>query len=598
MAGRPPRNDGKFRVSIHNNNGYRYASSQPYVLNPETGRREYRRVHWGVVDENLRFFPGMAFIYASREEREKLEFPPEWDLSEIHKLSDLRGPGRPAYDGDDMNRLYGDVWLLEQVAKATGIRQDLEKVFEGNKEMVDDILTLAIFPYLTQYTYNRVARWQRIAKSPSNRELTPADITRLTQKITEHHRMGLLRLRSARLAKDEVCAVDSTSRSAYGQSLADIRWGKNKDSLPLAQTVEVVVYTLSSHMPVYYRTFPGNIPDSRSLQTILADLQQAGFDDIILVTDRGYESLRNLESYIAKGQAMIMCTKVQQKHVMEKILAFGEFNPRPDGMEIDRDTRLYHKQYDITHDVEGNGGSTRKSDRLRLNIYFDSLRRSEELVTLEIEMLTQREALDEMIDAKTVLDDDTTLKKAYCYYEISYDPATRVIRSYKENEKKITKAKRLSGFFAIMTHKLDISAMETFSTYRLRDEQEKYFQQMKTQMVCDRQRNWSEEGKTGRLFILFVGLILSSYIRHVWKTTALKDQFSSSLEVLDEMRPIRCIEHTRKAKYITPFVGAQVDICKAFEFAIPPECAPDYISKHKLPKQRGRPKRKTTERDL
>ena len=598
MAGRPPRNDGKIRVSIHNNSGYRYASTQPCVLDQETGKKIYRRIHWGIVDENLKFIPGTTFIYARQEERDQLEFPPEWDLSEIRKLSNQRGPGRPAYDGDDVNRLYGDIWLLEQAAKATGIRQDLEKVFEGNKEMVDDILTLAIFPYLTQYTYNRVARWQRIAKAPSKRELTPADITRLTQKITEHHRLGLLKLRSQRLGKDEVCAVDSTSRSAYGRSLADIRWGKNKDSLPLAQTVEVVVYTLSSHLPVYYRTFPGNIPDSRSLQTILTDLQQAGFDDIILVTDRGYENLRNLESYIAKGQAMVTCTKVQQKQVSEKILAFGEFNSRPDGMEIDRDTRLYYRQYDLVHDVEGTGGSTKKSDRLRLNLYFDAMRRSEELVNLEIEQMSQKEALDEMIAAKAVLDDDVTLKRAYCYYEISYDPATRIILSYKENEKKIAKAKRVSGFFAIMTHKLELSAMETFRTYRLRDEQEKYFQQMKSQMVCDKQRNWSEEGKTGRLFILFIGLILSSYIRHIWKTTGLKDRFSSSLEVLDEMRSIRCIEHTGKAKFITPFVGAQVDICKAFQFDIPLECAPDYVSKQKHPKRRGRPRRKTTEWDL
>ena len=203
-----------------------------------------------------------------------------------------------------------------------------------------------------------------------------------------------------------------------------------------------------------------------------------------------------------------------------------------------------------------------------------------------------------MIAAKAVLDDDVTLKRAYCYYEISYDPATRIILSYKENEKKIAKAKRVSGFFAIMTHKLELSAMETFRTYRLRDEQEKYFQQMKSQMVCDKQRNWSEEGKTGRLFILFIGLILSSYIRHIWKTTGLKDRFSSSLEVLDEMRSIRCIEHTGKAKFITPFVGAQVDICKAFQFEIPPECAPAYVSKQKHPKRRGRPRRKTTEWDL
>lgn len=32
---------------------------------------------------------------------------------------------------------------------------------------------------------------------------------------------------------------------------------------------EVVVYTLSRHMPVYYRTFPGNVNDARSLRIIM-----------------------------------------------------------------------------------------------------------------------------------------------------------------------------------------------------------------------------------------------------------------------------------------------------------------------------------------
>ena len=88
-------------------------------------------------------------------------------MSLADKLSGKRSQGRPAYQGDDVNRFYGDIWLLEQVALKTGIRQDLSTVFEGNAEMVNDILTLAFFPYLTGYTYNRLARWQRIAKAPS-----------------------------------------------------------------------------------------------------------------------------------------------------------------------------------------------------------------------------------------------------------------------------------------------------------------------------------------------------------------------------------------------------------------------------------------------
>lgn len=110
--------------------------------------------------------------------------------------------------------------------------------------------------------------------------------------------MKLQKLRAARLHKDKLCAVDSTSRSAYGKSITDIRWGKNKESLSLEQTVEVVVYTLDSHMPIYWRIFPGNMQDCRSLETILTDLQHAGFTDVILVTDRGYEKIRNLETYI------------------------------------------------------------------------------------------------------------------------------------------------------------------------------------------------------------------------------------------------------------------------------------------------------------
>jgi hypothetical protein len=163
------------------------------------------------------------------------------------------------------------------------------------------------------------------------------------------------------------------------------------------------------------------------------------------------------------------------------------------------------------------------------------------------------------------------------------------ITSYALDEKKVEKAQRLSGFFAIMTHGTDYTAMEAINTYRLRDEQEKFFQQMKSQMVADRQRNWSEEGKTGRLFILFVSLMLSSWVRHLWRSTRLRELFSSSLEVLDEMRPIRLIEHTNRAKVITPFVGTQVDICEEFGIDVPEGCAPTYTSRKQPKPKRGRP---------
>jgi hypothetical protein len=65
--------------------------------------------------------------------------------------------------------------------------------------------------------------------------------------------------------------------------------------------------------------------------------------------------------------------------------------------------------------------------------------------------------------------------------------------------------------------------------------------------------------------------------------------FRSSIDILDEIRPIRMIEHTNRAKTITPFVGAQLDICKEFGFDIPEGCAPAYTSRQKAKRKRGRP---------
>jgi len=616
---RPVNPETAYRLVAHTTHGHVYASAQCTVADKD-GRNVRRHKHYGVIVGN-KFTPWADFLALPAEERAKFIFPKEWDLSLLDKLSDRRSQGRPVLDCEAQNRLYGDIWLLEQIAEKTKIRRDLEVVFNENKEMVDAIMALAMFPYLTKFSFSRVERWQRNVKSPCDFPLSPKVITKLTQSITEKHRMELLSLRASRLGKDELCAVDSTSRSAYGDSLADIHWGKNKEHLPLEQILSVVVYTLSQHMPVYYRTFPGNMPDSRSLDVILKDLREAGFQDIALITDRGYDSLKNMEKYILDGQAMLMSVKVGQKFIMDRIREFGNYDSCPDAMSIDPETELAFVQFDMEYEVESTNGRTKKGDRLKLNLYLDVKRRAMTLLRLRLELENQRNELVELLRKKTILDEsadgkpddggdgqnteetvenaesnkkDKDIKRAYGYYNVFYDRKTRVMKSFEINATKVDGCRLLAGYFASVSHKLDFGPMEAYHHYKLRDEQEKYFEQMKDQMVADRQRCWSEEGWTGRQLILFVSLVLGSYVRHIWKTK-LKDRFSSSLEVLDEMRCIRCIEHPGHARKITPFVGAQLEICEAFGFEPPKGCDKVYTSIRKQEKKRGRPRKKVVE---
>jgi transposase len=284
-------------------------------------------------------------------------------------------------------------------------------------------------------------------------------------------------------------------------------------------------------------------------------------------------------------------TKVQQALAKQVINSFASFADNPEEMTYDRASGIYFLQQPVDYVVRSTKvGSIKHAQNLCVNIYFDPMLRTLELKKLADDLYDMQEELEGLIGKDSPYT-ATEIKKAFKYFTVAYNSQANSITGYAKDDKKISKAKERSGFFSITSHKLSLSAMEVLDTYNLRDEQEKYFQQMKSQMVSDRQRNWSEEGKTGRLFLLFVSLVLASQVRYTWKSSLTK-HFSTSLEILDEMKPIRCIEHAGTAKHIAAFVGKQRDICKAFGFAISPGCDVGYETrKVETKKKRGPPRK-------
>ena len=576
-----------YRMSTHKLGAYVYASTQPAHVDELTGVRIHRRVHWGRLDPEKKVFtPNMAFLLLDPQERAKFIFPSDWDTSAIEAMAGLRRPGRQPQkrQGD---RLYGDIWLLEKIAEKIGLRKDLLTVFDGNAEMVDMILTLAMYPYLAKGSFNRLPRWQRIVRSPCDEPLTAPRITKLTPRISTVHRDELFGLRARRLSKGTLCAVDSTSRSAYGRSLADVRWGKNKDRRDLPQTNEVVVYSLTDHQPIYYRTFPGNMPDCRTFPLIVKTLDEAGFKSLVLITDRGYETTRNLEAAILENRTLITAAPVGRTLIAKRIRAYGTFSNKPATMQLDRDSELYYEQFEESYVVQTSKKTDKQADRLRVNLFFDPEVRARQAKDQDIEVVCQKERLECLKQSGEQIDDAQKLRADNRYYKLTLD-ANKLI-DFMLDDKKLERERLSHGFFSLLTLGLDQDAVSTLRTYALRDEQEKYFEHMKDQMGFATQDNWSEDGKTGRLFILFVGLILASHVRHVWKTTELHAVFDSSLAVLDEMRCIRAIEEPGHQVIMTPFVGDQLRICEAFGIPVPDECRPGYVSKRV--RQRGRPRK-------
>ena len=173
---RPISDETAHKVTLHINNGYRYATLRPRVTNEATGKRMNKSIHLGTVTESLKFIPGKAYLYMPPAERKQLVFPQGWDLSELDSLPSTRKAGRPSYNGDAQNRLYGDVWLMERVAEKRDtprLRPRAKCLRETLPVLRSQSLRKTARPYCA-FVQKELERWSSVLLTPQAGRLTGA----------------------------------------------------------------------------------------------------------------------------------------------------------------------------------------------------------------------------------------------------------------------------------------------------------------------------------------------------------------------------------------------------------------------------------------
>ena len=140
---------------------------------------------------------------------------------------------------------------------------------------------------------------------------------------------------------------------------------------------------------------------------------------------------------------------------LKHILEYGDFAGAPEQMSIDLDTRCSINSMTLTTLSKGME-IVHKADKFKLNIYFDLMKRGADIMNISAEIEMQRRTLQEMKDNGYPLDDDVTIKR----FTIDYAPDTRLVKDFSLNEKKIVNARRTSGFYAIATLGMDMTAMQ------------------------------------------------------------------------------------------------------------------------------------------
>ena len=647
MARKPDPNT-RYKVYLQNDRKgkYRYASVQEPNPPDSKSKSKYKIVHLGTVDESMVFTPNPSFRLMDVDERIKYIFPQNWDISKVTAMNDeayvqkalieqakqslgnsglrfsnqipeimstLPDKGKtpedhshvtnglaprndegvheqtslPADSFQDQynNKLYGSFWLMYQIALRTGLYQDILETFHGNIAKTNEVLSLAFFPYLSERNYNRFCKWQNTHETLLEYPLSAPGITKLTQSITDNDRMSLIKLRIRRLPKGAALDCDSTTRSAWGKCLADIHWGKNKDNEKLRNTLEVIVYSLSTHQPIYYRSFAGNTSDMSTVRTILKDLVELGVEDVVFTADRGYCSDENIAALVAAKLPFLLCAKIGSSPVSPLLLGIKyDSDGIPLNMQYDDRLHLYYTQIEVPpYDAQLCDGTSVKIEGLVANLFMNPATRIEEIGAIKREIDEERAILKKDIDVKYVPNDIKKYNALFVYHKVSYynnAGGKPVCIQYEPLAEKIAKEKSQCGFFGSLMYKQDKTAKEALSDYKARDEHEKNFDQMKNQMRFNIQRNSSQDGKDGRSFILFAGLITISVLREAWRSSdEMQRCYPSTYDMLDEMESIRMSRYADGSSHVTTFTGRQVDIAKAADIEVPLECVPPSIRK-------------------
>ncbi len=330
-------------------------------------------------------------------------------------------------------------------------------------------------------------------------------------------------------------ALDITSVSSYSEFIDYIRWGYNRDGENLPHVNLLMLTSEESRLHIYYRILSGSIKDVSTIDESLASLESLGSRSIHLVMDKGFFSEANINAlynnHYRFSVGVPFTSSIAKRAVEENREGIDSHN---NFISIGDDDL-----YAVTKCSKWNG------HRCYIHTYYDSIR-----AELENKKFTHKllQCYDELINCN----ERSENREFYNEYFIVKDLPKRG-RKVQYNEEAISKHKGNNiGWFVMISNKTK-DAAEALRAYRQKDVVEKGFDDLKNDLDMKRLRIHSNASMEGRIFIQFIALILTAYLKNIMEEHEWTRNHNLQ-EIFSEMKSLKqvSIEGKRKKLITTP----------------------------------------------
>ena len=427
---------------------------------------------------------------------------------------------------------FGATYLMDAIGEKLGITKDLKACFPDRYRQ---ILSMAYYLVLEDHNpLYRFEKWSNLHKHPWGENIPSQRSSELFASITEEERHQFFGLQGKRRVEKEFWAYDITSISSYSEGLKQVQYGHNKEDDKLPQINLALVYGETSNLPFYYRKLAGNIPDSKTVTHLLADLEDLGFKKVKLVMDRGFYSEANINALLKDHVKFLIAGKMSlnfMKHHLEDIyLHFRSFEHYNDTYE------LYHHtvpaQWQYSQERPYKKDTIKASRRVYIHYYYNIDKAAEEEKAFDRKLMNLKQELE---SGKRNPEHESQYRK---YFDVKTTPKRGTTATVKEEV--VSDAKKYFGFFCLLTNQA-MEAITALEIYKNKDLVEKAFGNLKERLNLRRTLVSSEQSLDGKLFVEFIALIYLSYIKKQMQDAQLFKKYTLQ-GVLDKLDVIECFE--------------------------------------------------------
>jgi len=207
---------------------------------------------------------------------------------------------------------YGDIAILYTLLSQFGIIQLLNELIPRKGLPVGEVLaSLSINHIIDRETNTMFSKWYqdtaleeftKIAASQLNSS-NLGEVMKTVKKLVPEGMVDVCiqifnKIKHLETGQSALL-YDITSTYFYTTKIPKVRFGNNKDENDQPQINISLVVTKNLGLPIFFRTYEGNISDVTTIQQLILDIKRIEFQIEALILDRGMTSKANLKALAA-----------------------------------------------------------------------------------------------------------------------------------------------------------------------------------------------------------------------------------------------------------------------------------------------------------